>query len=332
MKYKVALTNPKQHPPDESARRLLDRCGAVLEASDCASRAEVVALCAQADVVLVGAAKVDAQAIRSLERCRAIVRIGTGYDNMDTDAAAEAGISVANVPEFCTDEVADHTLALLLAWERKLISGDGQLRTGTWNPLHVMPARSLRGKVLGLVGFGRIAQAVARRATAFGLKVMYFDPMFPSAAKPPDATPRDSLDSLLAMADFVSLHVPLTKETRGMIGLAQLRRMKRGSVLINCARGEVVVEADLVRAVKGGLIAGAAVDVFETEPPAPGNPLLSLPNVILSPHCAAHTVEALDDLRRQAYEEVARALRGEPMRNVVNRASLAAHSIARQPV
>jgi len=305
MKYRVALTNPKQHPPDDFARRLLAECGATLEARDCTNRDEVIALCADADVVLVGAAKVDAQAICSMKHCQAIVRIGTGYDNIDI----EAGVPVANVPEFCTDEVADHTMTLLLALERKLIAGDKLLRAGTWDQFHLMPARSLRGKTLGLVGFGKIAQAVARRAEAFGIKVIHFDPLSKSST---------DLNELLATVDFVSLHVPLTKKTRGMVGLAQLQKMKSSSVLINCARGEIVVEADLIRALKDGVIAGAALDVFETEPIAAGNPLLTMSNVVLSPHCAAHTVEALTSLRRQAYEEAARALRGKPLRNRVN--------------
>ncbi len=305
MKYKIALTNPKQHPPDEYVHRLLDQCDAVLEAADCTSRDEVVALCGDADVVLVGAAKVDTQAIRTFKRCRVIVRIGAGYDNIDI----EAGIPVANVPEFCTDEVADHTFALLLALERKLIAGDRLLRAGTWDQFHLMPARSLSGKILGLVGYGKIAHAVAHRAEAFGIKVIHLDLLSKVSI---------CLDELLATADFVSLHVPLTKRTRGMIGLPQLRQMKCSSVLINCARGGIVVESDLIYALKNGVIAGAALDVFEIEPIVPVNPLCTLSNVILSPHCAAHTVEALTKLRRQAYEEAARALRGEPLRNVVN--------------
>jgi D-3-phosphoglycerate dehydrogenase len=201
---------------------------------------------------------------------------------------------------------------------RQLVNGDREVRAGVWNPSHLMPVGRLRGQVLGLVGFGKIGQAVARRALAFGLMVIYFDPILENAPAFPEATACQSLDQLLSIADVVSLHVPLTERTRGKLAMPQFRRMKGTSILINCARGEVVAEPDLALALKEGVIAGAALDVFESEPPSPGNPLLVLPNVVVSPHCAAYSREALDSLRRQAYEEVARALRGEPLLNVVN--------------
>jgi D-3-phosphoglycerate dehydrogenase len=317
-RYRVALTNPRQHPPDSWVLDILRGCGATLEAHDCASREDVIALCADADAVLVASAPIDAQALLSFQRCRAVIRMGTGYDNIDVEAAGNAGIPVANVPEFCTDEVADHTMAMLLACVRRLVHGDREVHAGVWNPSHLMPVGRLRGQVLGLVGFGKIGQAVARRALAFGLRVIYFDPILENAPAFPEATACQSLDQLLSLADVVSLHMPLTERTRGRLAMPQFRRMKRTSILINCARGEVVAEPDLALALKEGVIAGAALDVFESEPPSPGNPLLVLPNVVVSPHCAAYSREALDSLRRQAYEEVARALRGEPLLNVVN--------------
>jgi len=321
LKYKVALTNPSQHPANERLLEILNGCHAVLEARDCTTHEDVIALCADANAVLVASARIDAHSIGTFRNCRAIVRMGTGYDNVDLEAAGKAGIPVANVPEFCTDDVADHTWALLLACARRLLNGDRDVRSGVWDPFHLMPVRRLRGQILGLVGFGKIGQAVARRAAAFGLSLIYFDPVCQEASNFPPATACESLDRLLSTADFVSLHVPLTKQTRGMLGMPQFRRMKRTSILINCARGEVVNEPDLALALKEGVIAGAALDVFESEPPSQSNSLLALPNLLLSPHCAAHSTEALGSLRLQAYEEVARALRGEPMMHVVNRDS-----------
>jgi D-3-phosphoglycerate dehydrogenase len=319
MRHKVALTNPSQHPPDAWVLDILGRCGAVLEARDCASREDVIALCTDANAVLVASTSIDAGSIFNFQHCQAIVRMGTGYDNIDVEAAGEAGIPVANVPEFCTDEVADHTLAMLLACVRRLVNGDREVHTGGWNPSHLMPVRRLRGQILGLIGFGKIGQAVAGRAAAFGLRIVYFDPRRNNGPDFREATACESLDELLSLADFVSLHVPLTEQTRRMLATPQFRRMKRTSILINCARGEVVAEPDLALALKEGVVAGAALDVFESEPPSEGNALLRLPNVLVSPHCAAHSTEALHTLRRQAYEEVARALRGEPLLNVVNR-------------
>ena len=319
MKYKVALTNPSQHPPDSTTLDLLRRCDASLEARDCGDRHELVTLCADADAVLVASTRIDADSISTFQSCRAIVRMGTGYDNIDIEAAGRAGIPVCNIPEFCTDDVADHTWALLLACARQLLAGDREVRAGLWNPFHLMPVHRLRGQILGLVGFGKIGQAVARRAVAFGLNPIYFDPYCQPAPNRQPATACESLDTLLSMADFVSLHVPLTRQTRDMMGLSQFRRMKRTSILINCARAEVVNQDDLILALKEGTVAGAALDVFESEPPSLSNPLIALPNVLLSPHCAAHSTEALVSLRSQAYEEVVRALCGEPMIHVVNR-------------
>src|SRR5262249_29824606 len=304
---------------------LLRSCDAKLEPRDCANSEDIIALCADADAVLVASARIDADCISTLESCRAIVRMGTGYDNIDVEAVGRAGIPVSNVPEFCTDDVADHTWALLLACGRKLLNGDREVRAGVWNQFHLMPVRRLRGQVLGLVGFGKIGQAVARRAAAFGLSSIYFDPFRQEALNGPGATACENLDKLLSQADFVSLHVPLTKQTLGMLALPQFRRMKHTSILINCARGEVVNELDLIQALKEGVIAGAGLDVFESEPPSQSNLLFTLPNVLLSPHCAAHSTEALDSLRSQAHEEVARALRGEPLLNVVNREFLQPH-------
>src|SRR5207247_3040057 len=235
-RYRVALTNPRQHPPDSWVLDILRGCDARLEAHDCASREDVIALCADADAVLVASAPIDAQALLSFQRCRAVIRMGTGYDNIDVEAAGNAGIPVANVPEFCTDEVADHTMAMLLACVRRLVNGDCEVRAGVWNPSHLMPVGRLRGQVLGLVGFGKIGQAVARRAVAFGLRVIYFDPILEHAPVCSEPTAFQRLDHLLCLTDLVSLHVPHTERPRGRLALPQLRRVKRTSSAIRSAR------------------------------------------------------------------------------------------------
>ena len=318
MKYKAAFTNPDIHPLEDWAIKLMRECDAELKAKACYRREEIVDLCADADAVLVTGSVFDAEVIGCLRHCRIISRIGTGCDNIDLAAAGAAGIPVVNVPEWCTDEVADQAMALLLACARRLPEGDKLLREGVWDQMYVMPAHSLRGQVMGLVGFGRIARAVARRAEAFGMRNVYYDPFVSETGGGDLATACKSLDELLGMADVVSLHAPLTDETRGMIGRAQLRLMKPTSFLINTGRGKLVVQEELIAALKEGVIAGAGLDAHEPEPLPKDSPLIELSNVVMSPHCAAHTVEALREAAVQAYEQVARAFRGQPLSNVVN--------------
>lgn len=318
MTFRVVLTDADLHPPDGEVRAVLERCAARLDARTCATQQELREFCRDADAVLCARASITSDVIESMSHCRIIARLGTGYDNIDVKAAGVAGIPVTNVPEFCTNEVAEHTLALILACCRKLPRLDQEVRRGIWNPDSVMPAYRLSGKTLGIVGFGKIGRAVAHRGLAFRMKVFFFDPDYQER---PGVQIKScsSLDELLRQADVVSLHVPLTEQTRGLMALRELRLMKRTSLLINCARGAVIVEADLVQALGDGTIAAAGLDTLEAEPPKKDNPLFDLPNVVITPHCAAHTVEALAGLRRQAYEEIARALQGESLLHVVNK-------------
>jgi len=322
MKYKVVLTDAHQHPFDDALLALLRDCDASFEARVCETEQQVIDLCADADAVMTSHAFITERAIKSMRRCRIIARIGTGYDNVDDEAAGAAGIPVTNVPNFCTEEVATHTMAMLLAWARKLVVLDREVRRGVWQGDHILPTHRLSQQVLGLVGFGHIGRAVAARALPFGLRLIYYDPFYQPLADAPDAEPCGTLEELLAVTDFVSLHVGLNKQTRGMIAMTQFEVMKPSAVLINTSRGAVVVEQDLVRALKEKRIAGAAIDVPDPEPPATDHPLFAMDNVIWSPHCASHTVESMAELRRRAVEEVARALRGGPLLHVVNRRSL----------
>jgi len=317
MSYRVVLTDPDQHPPEDAYSAILEACGGRLEAELCAGREALRAFCAGADAVLGSRTPLTASVIESMPACRVIARMSTGWDTVDVRAAGRAGIPVTNVPDFCTDSVAEQTMALMLACVRKVVRLDREVRRGIWDPSHVLPTSGLSGKVLGLVGFGKIGQAVARRALGFALRVVYYDPAGGGHADPTKQACA-SLGALLDRADIVSLHVPLNEKTRGLIGNDQLQRMKPTSILINCSRGSVVVEPALVEALETGRIAGAALDVLEKEPPSERSRLLALPNVTLSPHCAGHTDETMRDLRRRAYEEVARALSGEPLLHVVN--------------
>ena len=276
------------------------------------------------DALLVVAAKVKRDAIDQLLRCRAIVRYGSGTDNVDVPYATERGIVVANVPNFCLSEVADHTMTLLLATARKLILMDRHTRMGHWQARNEQKVRRIAGQTLGLVGFGAIAQDVARRALAFDLNVIACDPNLDRARARSRGVVEASLDDLLQQADFVSLHVPLSEQSRHMIGERELRMMKPGATLINTARGGLVDETALVRALAEGWIAGAGIDVYETLPmfdPRPvyvHHPLFDLDNVVLTPHTAGSSIEAMEQLKLDGARAAIRILGGQPPQNWVN--------------
>jgi D-3-phosphoglycerate dehydrogenase / 2-oxoglutarate reductase len=276
------------------------------------------------DALLVVSAKVKADLIDQLERCRVIVRYGSGTDNVDVQRATERGIVVANVPDFCLSEVADHTMALLLGTARKLILMDRYTRNGHWQARGEGKVRRIAGKTLGLVGFGAIAQAVARRATAFDLKVVAYDPHLDRGRARTMGVVEASLDQLLREADFVSLHVPLSDQTLHMIAEKELRKMKPESILINTARGGLVDEAALVRALAEGWIAGAGIDVYEKlpmfdqHPVFIHHPLFDLDNVVLTPHSAGSSVEGLEQLKLDGARAAVTVLSGRPPQNWVN--------------
>jgi D-3-phosphoglycerate dehydrogenase len=276
------------------------------------------------DALLVVSARVTREFIDQLERCRVIVRYGSGTDNIDVQRATERGIVVANVPDFCLSEVADHTMALLLSTARKLILMDRYTRTGQWQARVEEKVRRIAGKTLGLVGFGSIAQEVARRAMTFDLRVIAFDPYLDRARARDLGVQESGLQDLLQESDFVSLHVPLTSQTAHLIAEKQLRMMKTESILINTARGGVVDEAALVRALSEGWIAGAGIDVYENLPmfdPNPvyrRHPLFDLDNVVLTPHSAGTSIEALDQLMLDGAREAITVLSGRPPQHWVN--------------
>ena len=281
---------------------------------------EFIAEAADCDALLnTYAGPITADVMARMPRCRVIARYGIGVDTIDLDAATRAGIIVTNNPTYCIDEVAEHTLALILACARKVALYDRLVRGGRWEVPPGKPMFRLSGKTLGLVGFGNIARQVALRAAAFGLRIIYADPFVQNAPSPIPAQKVD-LAELLGEADFVSLHPPLTSETRGMIDDAALSRMKRTAFLVNCARGPIVDTAALVRALDAGTIAGCALDTVDPEPLPDAHPLRGRENVIITPHVAWYSEQALVGLQAGAPGEVRRVLTGEWPINVVNRA------------
>ncbi len=321
MTFRVVFTDPHQHQFNDEALDLLQGVDAELESRFCASEEEAIALCQDADAVMTSACKISGPVIENMRKCRVIARLGIGYDNVDHHAAAKKGIPVTNVPGFCTEEVANHTIALLLACHRKIAALDGEVRQGFWQQDHALPARRLSTQSLGLLGFGAIGQTVAKRAAALELRIAYFDPFADTQDSQSPYERFETMQSLLRQSDYVSLHLPLNTETYHLIGKPAFEAMKSSAILINTSRGGVVEEAALIAALEAGRISGAGLDVFEQEPPSPENPLLQMSNVVLSPHCAAHTSDALIELRTRAVEEVVRALRGEPLSHIVNEVS-----------
>jgi D-3-phosphoglycerate dehydrogenase len=277
-------------------------------------RAALLAACRGAEAILTDYVPFDRAVLGALEGCRLISVTATGWDCVDVAAAAERGIRVAAVGEYCTDEVADHTLALLLALERRLIDYHRQVQEGhSWRWNDVTGIRRLAGRSLGLVGFGRIGQAVARRARGFGLAVLAADPKVDADVVRRHGAEPVAFDALLARADIVSLHCNLDSTNRGLMNHAAFAKMERRPRLINVARGGLVVEADLVAALDAGQVAGAALDVLAEDSPDLGHhPLVGRRDVILTPHVAFYSEAALDDLRRISAENIRAFLEGRP--------------------
>jgi D-3-phosphoglycerate dehydrogenase len=259
---------------------------------------------------------------RAMRGCRIIARYGIGLDTIDIDAATETGILVSNVPDYCIDEVSDHALALILALGRGVARLDRAVRDGSWSPMDAAPLHRLRGRTLGLVGFGRIARALAEKASVLGLRVVAHDPFVPDEAVAAAGVEPVDRATLLASADIVSLHVPLTDDTFHLIGETELASMRDSAVLVNTSRGGLVDLAALRSALGAGRLGGAALDVLEVEPPAPDDPLLARDDVIVTPHAGFYSEESVAELQRKATEQVIAALAGRLPPYAVNAEAL----------
>lgn len=273
----------------------------------------------EADFLLVATTPVTADVITAAPRLRLIQHQGVGYDNLDVAAAARVGVPVALTPEGTTIPVAEHVFLLILSLYRNLVTAATALREGRWLQWSLRSRSfNLVGKRLGIVGLGRIGREVARRGRAFGCEVLYTDLVrAPAEVEAELGATYVPLDALLAQADIVTLHVPLTEATRGLIGARELAQMQPSAILINTARGGLVDEEALYRALTTGQIAGAGLDVFAQEPPPPDHPLLRLENVVATPHIAAGTRDALRDKMTAAFANMQRVAQGlEPLHRV----------------
>ena len=300
----------------ETERRTLAQVGAEMVAVPIADRERLLEALPSADG-LMGVSQLDATMIRSLEKARGIVTISHGFNHIDLDAATEAGLPVANV-FFCHREVANHTVMFLLAATRKLVLLHSLLKQGEWRRDLQPPVAPLYGETIGLIGFGHIGREVARRVLAMDMNVLAFDPVVsPEQARAAGAELVE-LDELLRLSDYISLHAPSNASTRQILNERTIGLMKPTAWVFNTARGDLIDEGALYRALKEGRIAGAALDVFEEEPTPPDNPILQLDNVIVTPHAAGFSDEAVRTGQRLAAEEMARILSGKMPRNICN--------------
>lgn len=284
-----------------------------------ASQDERASALAEADALMIREAPLPQEYIALLDKCQAIVRYGVGVDNVDLAAAKEKGIYVANVPDYGSEDVAEHALALLLAATRRITSRNTQVHQGAWNIGQAEPMFRLSGKVLGIVGFGRIARCLATKAGGIGFKtILVCDPLLSDTDAQAAGVEKVSLEQLCQQADFISLHVPLSQKTHHLIGVEQLALMKPTAVLVNTSRGGLIDEAALYQALVEKRLFAAGLDVFEQEPVRLDHPLLTLPNVICTDHTAWFTTESVTELQRKAAQEVLRIFEGNKPLNWVN--------------
>ncbi len=306
----IAVTD-SPFPSLDPAKKALARLDPEYRMAKSANADDILAAARDADAILVTYAKLNGELLRQLKNCKAIGRFGLGVDNIDLPAAKELGIAVNYVPDYCLREVSDHAMALLLALARKVTFSNKLVQSGRWEVPPIVPLRRLEGQLLGLVGFGNIPRALAPKAKAFGLKVLTHDPFVASGVLASAGVEGVSFDDLLARSDFISVHAPLLPATRGLMNAAAFAKMKKGSYLINTARGPLVDEPALIAALDSGQLGGAALDVVTTEPLAKDSPLIGRDNVILTPHTAFYSVEALEELQSKCASDVARVLSGE---------------------
>ena len=322
MTWKVLITD-YVWPSTDPERAVLEAGGASVVVAPDGREATLVELARDADAIMTCFAQVTENVVRAAERCVVIGRFGVGVDNIAVSTATELGIAVTYVPDYCVDEVSDHVMALLHAWNRKIVLFDRSVKERGWGsqPLTMRMMR-LRGKTVGIVGFGRIGQAVAAKARAFGLHILATDPVVPAESVEALGGRMVDLPTLLAESDFVTLHAPLSAATRNLIGPEELTMMKQDAFLINAARGPLIDETALYDALKTGTIAGAGLDVMVDNSPSQDHPLLSLDNIIITPHVAFFSQESTLELEQRAAAEVVSVMQGRMPDNLVNPAVL----------
>jgi D-3-phosphoglycerate dehydrogenase len=292
--------------------------GFELVRAECRTEDEVVRAAQGADALIVQYAPITRAVFKALPGLKVVARYGVGVDTVDVEAATEAGVAVCNVPDYGTEDVSDHAIALALSLARGVVGLDREMRSGNYSLAPVQPLHRIAGRVFGVVGLGLIGAATARKARGVGYETIGFDPVYEPGTTTPDGTEVVGFDELIRRADVVSLHVPLNAHTRHLVGADVLAAMKPGAVLVNTCRGGVVDTEALIEALRSGAIRAAGLDVFEQEPLPEGSPLFELPNTALTPHAAWYSEESQVELKRRTAQNVADVLAGRRPRNIVN--------------
>ncbi len=319
LRVKVVISD-YNFPTIDSEKKIIEKeFGAELIDAQCKNKKEFIDLAYDADAVLTQYFPITSQAIKYMNKCKVIVTYGIGTNAIDVGEATKKGIIVSNVPDYGINEVSDHTIAIILNLSRRLSDLDQQIRSGLWGYRNVAPITRLSECVLGLIGFGKIARLVARKAKPLSFKeILVHDPYVSGQQISEYEAVSSDLDNLLQNSDYISLHAPLNEKTRYLIDSEQLKKMKASAYLINVGRGALINEKALIAALEEKQIAGAGLDVFEKEPLSVDSPLLNFKQVIFTPHCAWYSEQALNDLQIMAAEEVVRVLKGEKPRSAVN--------------
>jgi D-3-phosphoglycerate dehydrogenase / 2-oxoglutarate reductase len=318
VKPKVVVTD-YSFPDLSTEEQILTAAGCEVAGQQCKTEADLISLCQDADAVITQFARVNAAVIGAMSRARAIVRYGIGVDNVDLEAARARKIPVCNIPDYCIDEVADHTLAFILATTRQVVPHTVHLRGNKWGLVGPLTGlQALRDLTVGVVGFGRIGREVVKRLTAFKARVIVFDPLVPAAEVAKLGARAVPFDELLRTADLVTLHCPSTPQTRKLMNGERFGQLKPGAIFINVGRGDLADTPALVAALQSGRVSAAALDVFDPEPLPADHPLRQMGNVILAPHIASASPTAVKKLRETAAGLALKAVRGEPLPNIVN--------------
>ncbi len=304
---------------DEAGLKILEGAGEVVFASG-TSEETLIRESRDVDAIIIRAlGRITVGVLSNALNLRVVGRHGVGVDNVDVEAATKRGVIVVYTPDVNSEAVADHTFGLIIASARRIAQADHALRTrAEWKFRYECIGTNVYGKTLGIIGLGRIGRRVAKRAYGFKMRILAYDPYVTASPAEDLNVEIVDLKTLLSLSDFVTIHVPLTKETHGLLGEEELSLMKKEAFLINAARGGVIDESALVKALALGRLAGAALDVFSKEPPDPENPLFKMDNVVVTPHMAAHTKETLRDMAVTVATDVVQALIGEIPRNIVN--------------
>ncbi len=302
-------------------RKILRDAGYELVERNCLTSDDVLEACRELnpEALIVLKAPLNKEVMVSAGSVKAISRYGIGLDMIDMPAATELGIPVAYVPDYCVDEVSNHAISLMFSAERRILMFDRKVRKGDWSMEGIVPVHRFSQKTIGLLGFGRLSRAVAHKMKAFGVKLISFDPLVGGDDMAALGVEKaDSLDELFVNSDIISVHVPLTKQTQGIIGKDALEKMKKGSVVVNTSRGGIVDQKALLHAVKSGHIASAGLDVFEDEPIDPSDPILEEPRIVLTPHVSYYSEEALSQVQSDTAQGIVDILGGKKPRNLAN--------------